>query len=253
MLNEYATNKIVNFINSKDGQYCFDTANDFGVDPYLYIALMTGESSLDHEGTIPGGVNYNGYGVGISQLESPAGQKINAYNYTLNQNEFVYETMENAIDKKKNIKIGIMRFQNILQKYHNNIYLALQSYNYGEGLIDLIIAIYADEMNITINDVINNQTDIGWMKYVQEVYKNPNGFVQKENIDWSRYSNYSLTIDYLKKWEFETYGNDEYIASILNYYIGIYSKNMLNDNITYTNLVSMEQIINKNNDIQSIR
>ena len=243
-MTEYATNKIVKFMNSSIGEYCFSCANDFGVDPYLNVAILMGESSLDHEGTLPGGTNYNGFAVGISQLESPNGQKITAYNYSLDRQETVYETMENAEDIQKNIKMGIMRVQNILNKYDNNIYLALQSYNYGSGLMDLIVAIYADEVGVSKEEVIKNYQDTGWMKYVKLVHENPQKFVQNPNIDWSKYTDYNATIEYLANWQYGKYGNDKYIEKVLSYYIGTYSKNRIDsDKIMYVNLTTMEQMI----------
>ncbi len=145
-VNQYTLNKIVQFINSDDGNYFLEVANEFGIDPYIFLSLMIKESSLDHEATIPGGKNYNGFGVGICQLETPNGQQVNAFNYSTGTKETIYETMENALDKKTNIKIGIMRYQNVLEKYQGNENLALQSYNYGEGLMDLIITVYANEI-----------------------------------------------------------------------------------------------------------
>lgn len=254
-MSDYATNKIVNFINSSIGEYCFNCADEFGIDPYLNVALLMGESSLDHEGTLPGGKNYNGFAIGISQLESPNGQKITAYNYELGKEETVYETMENAKDIQMNIKMGIMRFQNILNKYDNNIYLALQSYNYGSGLIDLIVAIYADEIGVTKEAVINNYNDTGWMKYVESVHNNPQAFVRNPNIDWTKYQDYDATIQYLANWQYSKYGNDKYIEKVLSYYIGMYSKNRIDsDTIMYVNLTTMEKIeenINQNLQVKS--
>lgn len=223
-LDEYSINVITNFINSDIGKYCFDTCNDFGVDPYVFVSLMTAESSLNHKDTIPGGEKYNGFGVGYCQLESPSGQKITAFNYNTNLEETIYETMENACDEKLNIKMGIMRFQNVLQRYNGNQYLAIQAHNYGYGLIDLIVNIYANEMGLSISDVTKNFGDTGWIKYVKEANQNPQAFAYK----YQNYTNYNVTINYLKNWQYGTYGNGKYLEDVLGYYIGEQSKIIVN-------------------------
>ena len=233
-INLNSIDKIVNFINSADGKYTFQLAQEFGVDPYTFVCLMMNESSLNHEGTIPGGQYYNGFGVGICQLETPNGQEITAFNYDTNQSETIYETMDNALDKRLNIKMGIMRYQNVLQRYHGNEKLALQSYNFGYGLIDLIVQIYADEIGVSFDDVVDNYQDVGWLKYVQQVSSNPQAFAQK--LDTDKYSNYSGTINYLKKWQYDSYGNGNYLKNLYSYYLGIYSSNIINGEIIQTNL-----------------
>ena len=237
-MDEYTINKIVGFINSEDGKYTFQIAEDFGIDPYTFVCLMMGESSLNHEATIPGGAYYNGFGVGICQLESPSGQQITAFNYSTNQNETIYETMENAIDKKTNIKMGIMRYQNVLQRYHGNEKLALQSHNFGYGLVDLIVQIYADEKGVSFDEVVNNLEDTGWLKYVKIASEDPIGFANR--LDANKYNNYSATIEYLKNWQYGTYGNGNYLNSLYGYYLGIYSSNIVDGNVIQTNLTNNE-------------
>ena len=232
-LSDFTLNKLVNFINSEDGKYCFKVCNDFGIDPYSYVCLLMGESSLNHNDTIPGGKYYNGFAVGISQLETPNGEEVTAFNYTTNQEETLYKTMENALDIRSNMKLGIMNYQKVLNRYHGNERLAFQSYNYGYGVIDLIVAIYADEIGTSFDEVVNNLSDVGWLKYVQEVHDDPITFANK----YEHYEQYGATIRYLKNWQYGTYGNGDYISDLYSYYIGIYSKNIVNGEVVETNLL----------------
>lgn len=248
-LNEYTTNKLVDFINSNSGQYCFDICEQFGIDPYLFVSLMMKESSLNHQDTLPGSQYYNGCAVGICQLETPQGQEITAFNYSTNQEETIYETMDNAIDENCNIKMGIMRFQNVLAKYKGNQYLALQSYNYGQGLVDLIVCVYADEIGSTYDEVVANYNDVNWLKYVEQVHNDPIGFAN--SIDLNKYPNFKITVDYLKNWSYQTYGDDKYISSTLSYYIGVYGKSIVDGNIVErnnlnneVNITNLEQVEN---------
>ncbi len=239
-MNDYTLRKIINFINSDIGKYTFEVAEDFGVDPYTFISLMMCESSLNHKETIPGGTMYNGYGVGICQLETPNGQEITAFNYRDGEEETIYETMENACDVKTNIRMGIMRYQNSLQHYHGNEKLALQSHNFGCGMVDLIVAVYADELGVSVLDVVNNIEDTGWLKYVKQVSENPHLFV--ETLDKAKYSDYSLTINYLENWQHNNYGNGDYLKDVYSYYLGLYSSNIVGNNIIQTNLTNNEVI-----------
>ena len=239
-VNQYTLNKIVKFINSDDGNYFLEVANDFGIDPYIFLSLMIKESSLDHESTIPGGKNYNGFGVGICQLETPSGQQINAFNYSTNTTETIYETMENAIDKRTNIKMGIMRYQNVLEKYQGNENLALQSYNYGQGLIDLIVTIYANEIGSSYDQVVSNFEDTGWMKYVKLAHADPVGFVN--SLDQSQYSKFKNTISYLQNWPYGTYGDDNYLAGVKSYYVGIYGQSIVGGQIVQINHLTNEMV-----------
>ena len=245
-VNQYTLNKIVRFLNSEDGKYFLETATDFGIDPYIFLSLMIKESSLDHESTIPGGKNYNGFGVGICQLESPSGQQINAFNYNTGMQETIYETMENAINKRINIKIGIMRYQNVLEKYKGNENIALQSYNYGQGLMDLIINIYADEIGSSYEQVVLDFEDTGWLKYVKLVHANPAQFAN--SLDQSQYSTFKNIITFLQSWPYGTYGDDNYLAGVKSYYVGVYGQSIIGNDLIQINHLTNEVIrIDKEN------
>ena len=133
-----------------------------------------------------------------------------------------------------------MRYQNMLERYHGNEKLALQSYNFGHGLVDLIIQIYADEKGISFDDVVNNYEDTGWLKYVSQVSNDPIGFAN--SLDLNKYSNYNATIKYLKNWQYGNYGTSDYLKNLYGYYLGIYSSNIVNGNIVQTNLINNDVI-----------
>ena len=215
---------------------------DYGIDPYLFSALLMQESSLQHYDTLPGGKLYNGYGVGACQLENPNGQKVTGFNHATGKKVTIENTMENACNFESNVEMGIMIFQNTLEKYKGNIYFALQSYNYGKGAVDAIICIYADEIGKSYDEVVNNTNDFGWMKYVQMLHRTPRSFANL--INTNKYPELQITADYLKKWSYDTYGDENYICNVLSYYIGIYSKNQLGDNMYEQNLLTGDTVIN---------
>ena len=221
-MDNYALNKLVKCINSETGQYFIDYGEQFGVDPYILMSLSMNESSLLHKETLPGGSHYNGYGVGICQHENPNNERyITAFNYLTGEEETELLNMNSACNLEMNIKMSAMIMQDYIHRYNNNIYLALQAYNYGYQVMDILLNEYAKETNQTIEQIINNHQDLGWMKYVHDVHQNPK--------------------KYVSNWSHKTYGNANYIEDVLGYYLGIQSKNVLSDGtICYTDLSTLQ-------------
>ena len=200
-INEYTNMLMHNFISSSYFKYFLDNSESYNFDPYLLLAISLTESSLDHDSVIPGGANYNGSATGIMQIEnSNIGSTVKAHNYKTNTDDSILITNESVLDIESNIKIGSMLFQNCLDKYKGNIYLTIQSYNYGTVMMDIIINKYAEEINSTYDEVINNYNDLGWLKYVSDVHNNPK--------------------NYISNWQYDTYGSDKYIDIVLGYYMG---------------------------------
>lgn len=210
-VDEYTNNLITSFVNSGQFTSLEKYANDYQLDPYLFLAIILTESSLDHANTIPGGRRFNGYAYGISQIENVhIGSVVSAFNYTTNQEETVQITENNLIDYDTNVKIGTMLFQNCLNRYKGNTYLAIQSYNYGEKMMEQILIEYANQKGTTVDDVMMNYEDLGWMELVRDAHSNPQVYYEK----------ISERLDTDMKWKEPTYGNSEYVSKVLNNYIG---------------------------------
>lgn len=182
------------FLQSQEGTYVKKYSEIYGVDPYIIAAMCMQETSLDHYGCIPGGSRYSGYGVGMMQLECPSGEAITCYNYETGEHETDYITMENACNVETNIKLGCMIFQNSLKNNNGNILLAIQSHNYGQGMIDcLLYDAYGDEYMMKKNEYDN----VDWIDYVKKAHINPQLYVPN--------------------WEESKYGDDEYISHVLSH------------------------------------
>lgn len=188
---------ISQFLNSDIGSYIFKYSDDYGVDPNIIAAICMQESSLEHERCSPGGDRYSGYGVGLMQLESPSGQEIQAYNYNTGMTDTLYITMDNACNIEKNIQIGCMIFQNSIINNKGNICLAIQSHNYGQGMLDSVLSRYSSEKGIGIDDIKSNCSDIGWLDYVLDAHYNPS--------------------KYIDGWQESQYGDGEYLYHVLRY------------------------------------
>jgi len=199
-ITDYSSIIINDFIRSEAFQYFSKYGQEFNVDPYLLLAISMNESTLNHSETIPGGSFYNGHGIGIMQVEKVhIGKDITAFNYINNQEETLNITSQNIINLETNIKIGAMMFQNSLQRFNGNVYLTLQSYNYGPDLMNMVVNIYAKEIGVEPSEVIANKDDLGWLKYVDDIHNNPS--------------------KYISNWEYSTYGNNKYIENVLGYYV----------------------------------
>ena len=185
---------VIDFLASPDGQYIYKYAEEYGVDPNIMAAIAMQETTLNHYACIPGGDMYSGYGVGLMQLESPSGEEIKAFNYNTNEWDTEYVTMDNACDIEKNIKIGCMMFQNKLKENGGNIFLAIQSHNYGQGMIDMMMDnLYGEKAR----EVKSDYRNISWIDEVKNIHNNPGM--------------------YLSNWAESGYGDGDYLEHILRF------------------------------------
>ena len=182
--------KVTEYLNSERGNLIHRYSSDYGIDANIVAAICEQESSLNHEQHTPGGAFYNGYGVGAMQLESPAGEKITAYNYNTGNYDTIYETMDNACDESTNIQIGCMVLQNNLRHYDGNLAYAIQAYNYGQGMMDLII-------NRMQKDGVDTNDYNMLLKYIDDVHNNPS--------------------KYIDGWTENKYGDGKYLKHVLSH------------------------------------
>ena len=123
--------------------------------------------------------------------------------------------MENAIDIEKNIQMAAMILQNLLQKYKNP-YIAIQAYNYSESVMDILISRCASDNNYSIDDILLNPTLLNW--YIKDMHNNP--------------------LKYINSWSYSTYGNDNYISSVLGLYVGSDSKYLVDGELYNCDLLT---------------
>lgn len=184
--------------NTEEGYYIRTYSQIYGVDPSIIAAMCKVESiSLNHEDCIPGGIFYNGYGVGLMQFESPDvnTRTISAINVNTGEIDYIDLNMDSALDKEKNIKMGIMSFQNSLYDMDGNIYLAILCHNFGEPMVELVLR----ENNLW--DTRGDITDVRWIDFMRYAHFHPNTY---------------LSEDY---WPPENgkYGGENYVESVLEY------------------------------------
>lgn len=234
----YDENAMNEFKKTEAGMIMTETTQRFGIDPELLIALCKQESGLDHEGHLPSNPNYTGSGYGITQQEYTKFQNgehvITGNTYT--EEGIVPESITvseaTAEDLGGNITMGTIYLQHSLKHYHYNLFMALQGYNYGTGMMDIAIESYAAELGVTKEQVMENYNDLGWMKYVEDIHYYP----QK----------------YVPGWQQATYGDHHYVSHVLSY-IGkstIYIKT--ENGILLYNLGNMVTVLESNAEVPMV-
>ena len=161
--------------------------HDYGFDPYLFAGLCMNESSLNPN------VSSNPHATGICQVENTnIGSTVSAYNYTTGEVDEIKITVDNLNNLETNIQIGAMIFRNRLDRY-NDLYTAIQSYNYGSSSMDMLIR-NCEKINPTYEDLY---------PLIEDLHDNPH--------------------KWLSNWDYETYGSKEYVPNVLRYIPGNYT------------------------------
>lgn len=173
----------------------------YGVDPYLMVAMAAVESSGNHEASKK---SYGGYG--LMQIENPgvSGEGITsakAFNFETGQMEIMLIPNKAAVDDiEDNIRAGAMLLQGRLHAFKYNIPAAIQAYNFGPGMTRIAMRLYAESVGKTLDEVMSNPQDTGWMEFREEIHLNPR--------------------KYYSDWKGERYGDPKYVEKILAYYAG---------------------------------
>lgn len=194
--NQYI-DSVYNYMDTSEYNYFEKNSSIYGIPTQIMVALGMQETDLMHDECLPNGERYNGCALGILQLEQNCNNAVTAYNYTSDYEETVKYSDEELYNIDKNIQVGCMRFQHALEKYNGNIYVAIQAHNYGEVMMDKALELTADDKNIDVSRLLTNYRDLSWLKYIEDIHDNPD--------------------KYLSNWEYDTYGDSEYLSKVLSY------------------------------------
>ena len=137
-------------------------ARIYGVDPNLLMAIAAQESGGNHYDNLD-----NGPACGIMQIERAVhvGNSITAFNFETQQYDTFEVTEENIKDIDTNIRIGAMVLRDCIRNNHHNIFLALQTYNFGYGNMDDVLDAYMEKTGLTRNEIMEDRTNNGWLEY----------------------------------------------------------------------------------------
>lgn len=194
--NEYI-DYVYNYMGTSEYNYFEKISSIYKVPPQIMVAIGMQEAALNHNECLPSGKYYNGCAIGILQLEQNCNNVVSAYNYISNFEEDVRYTDEELCNIENNIQVGCMRFQQAIEKYEGNVYVAIQAHNYGEIMMDKALNCAASEKGIEVTELLNDYQDLTWLKYVQDIHDNPK--------------------KYLENWQYDTYGSADYLSRILSY------------------------------------
>ena len=178
----------------------------YGIDPCLFRALCTQESHFNHD------VNPKNSAIGVCQIEQTNfGDVAKAYDYETNTYDYLDINYENAANLEKNIQLGAMLFQKKLDKY-GDLYIAIQSYNYGESMMDHLINLSG----------LEKPTYEQLLPRINDVHNNPS--------------------KYINNWEYSTYGDNLYPQNVLRYLPGNITYYNIDENIVLQNVDKNEKI-----------
>lgn len=133
----------------------------YGLDSNLVLAIATQERGIHSETIDPGGA------TGLMQIQNSVwnNEPLNAYNFETNSEERINVNSGDLGDLEYNVKVGCMIFQDDLKRMNYNIPAAIQSYNMGYNSVYKMIDQYCIDTNKTREEVLKDQTDIGWLDY----------------------------------------------------------------------------------------
>lgn len=149
----YARDNYINIIEKYSNMY--------GLDSRLVLGIATQERGVHSN------VMDDGGGTGLMQVQNEVWEyrEMNAFNFETMEYESFFITPEMISDVETNIKIGCCILQNCLREMNYNIIAAIQCYNFGSPNMWTVLGAYADDTNKTIEEILNDPNDIGWMDY----------------------------------------------------------------------------------------
>lgn len=140
-------------------------ATMYGLDTNLVLAIATQERGIHSDVMDPGGA------TGLMQIQNSVwnGASLNAYNFNEKKWDEIVVNENDLSDLNYNVKIGCMILQDYLNHMNYNIPAAVQSYNMGYNCVNSLISQYCSDEGKELNEVLKDQTDIGWLDYRNSV------------------------------------------------------------------------------------
>lgn len=152
-------------------------AKMYGIDPNLAIAVATQESK---DGTHKSTMDEGG-ATGLMQIQNDVwiGKTVSAYNFETKKVETLNVTNNNIGDLECNIKMGCMILQNAMEYMDYNILAGIQCYNMGCGNMNNILDAYSNYTGRSVDSILSDVTDTGWMEYRKIIPKGDPEYIEK--------------------------------------------------------------------------
>jgi len=142
-----------------------EKAKAYGIDPSLMLGICTQERGIHSSKIDIGG------GIGLAQVQYDIWIDTDITAYKLNTQTGDYEpcdihiTDEMMRNLETNIELGCVILQNCLINSKYNIPVAIQMYNMGPSSVHKILNKYAKDNNMTVESILSNPEDLGWLEY----------------------------------------------------------------------------------------
>lgn len=137
-----------------------------------------------------------------------------------------FETITNP---ETHFDIAVANIKTLMTKYNNNPNLFIPAYNMGEGITNLVISKIMDEYNMSYIEVLNCMDNTMFsMEYklissdCSNYYLTCSNSVQESN---------KTTLNYLANWEYNSYGDGDYLDKFYTYYLTEYGSLFDNYNV----------------------
>ncbi len=149
------------FVKENYGNIIKKYSDKYNLDYNLMCAIATQERGVHSDRVDEGGA------IGLMQIQLSVldGKEIEVYNYDINKIEKISITKEKLKDVNFNVMVGCAIYQNCLEQMKGNLIAATQSYNMGPYAVKKILLQYALSTKKTLDEVLENQNDIGWLSY----------------------------------------------------------------------------------------
>lgn len=168
---------------------------DFGVDPYIMLAIMTQESGGNAD------VNSNG----LMQITGSGDKTITAKNVYGEEETFTIKKHERQ-DPDKAIKYAVMHFKCLLEMMDNNPYKAIQAYNFGTGTMSTIKELDPEAW----------ESKFGWLIY-REKARRERAPAGKASASYGCMAFPEGTLSHISG---NLWGDSCYLENVLRYYAG---------------------------------
>ena len=159
--NDRSNTKKAHLTKSYYGQMIEKYAKTYGIDVSLAIAVATQERGIHATTMDAGGA------TGLMQVQNAVwkGEKLSAYNFNTKKMETITVDEKSLSNIDYNIRVGCMILQTNLKYMNYNTLAALQSYNMGYGSMQRILNAYSIQCGKSVESILKDPTDTGWMDY----------------------------------------------------------------------------------------
>lgn len=208
-LDEYTKSVITNFVDSDYGDILKEECNNLKINYELMVSIGLKESSLNHDEHSQGW--FRNLAAGMFQIEKCDDSEIIAY-LEDGRTVSIKLTSDNMSDFRGNSRAACILMHNYLKAFNGNLILALDAYNKGEGVPNIILEKLAEAESCNVEDLIDNLPFEKYQEEVNQLCSDPVSYVS--GLPEKVVSSNPNTAKYLGTWKHGTYGDPNYTKTV---------------------------------------